>query len=325
MKQQYKDIAFRKPTLVLLEVINSICEDYTAQGYTLTLRQLYYQMVSHDLFPDSWVDLDYNLKNGLDPDTKNTDKNYKKLGELVNKGRLAGIIDWDAIEDRGRSLMGVNTLTSARNAIFRAHYRFAIDQWKNQPYRPEVWVEKDSLIGILERACSPLQVDYFACKGYNSQSEMHEAAHRFTQYLRDGQTPIVLYLGDHDPSGLDMSRDIQERLSMFLDGEFSEQSYTTRLALNWDQIQEYDPPPDPAKVTDSRFKVYQMEFGDESWELDSMPPAELVALIENHILSLRDSGLLVEIEREEGVEKEKLWQVYARWNSVMEHLGEDDE
>lgn len=78
---------------------------------------------------------------------------------------------------------------------------------------------------------------------------------------------VILHLGDHDPSGIDMTRDISDRLELFgADVEVK------RIALNWDQIDEFTPPPNPAKLSDSRAGAYIAEYGDESWELDALEP-----------------------------------------------------
>ena len=95
---------FRADTLAIIEKANKVIRTYQRQGYKLTLRQLYYQFVAKDLLPNTWIDKDYNLKHGLPEDTKNTIKNYKHLGDIINDGRLAGLIDWLAIEDRTRNL-----------------------------------------------------------------------------------------------------------------------------------------------------------------------------------------------------------------------------
>ena len=87
---------FASSSIGVIDQANKIIDDYTAQGYKLTLRQLYYRFIAQDLFPDDW--LDSSLK------TKNTMKNYKHLGDIINDARLAGLIDWEAIEDRTRSV-----------------------------------------------------------------------------------------------------------------------------------------------------------------------------------------------------------------------------
>lgn len=120
--------------------------------------------------------------------------------------------------------------------------QFAIDKWATQPYRLEVWIEKDALAGVFRRVCSELQVPYFSCRGYTSQSEMWEAAQRLARWEQAGQTPIVFHFGDHDPSGIDMTRDIKDRLDLF-GASGACHIDLRRLALNMDQVEQYSPPP----------------------------------------------------------------------------------
>ncbi len=144
--------------------------------------------------------------------------------------------------------------------------------------------EKDALVGIAERICRKLDVSYFSCRGYTSQSEMWAAGMRLKEYAEErGQTPVIIHLGDHDPSGIDMSRDITDRLELFMGG-----MEINRIALNMDQVRKYNPPPNPAKITDSRAEGYIKKHGRESWELDALDPKVLTDLIEKTVLSYRD-------------------------------------
>lgn len=95
----------------------------------------------------------------------------------------------------------------------------------------------------------------------------------------------MIYFGDHDPSGIDMTRDVLERLSLFSDITPIE---VHRIALNMDQVEELNPPENPAKLTDSRASSYVAKFGDSSWELDAVEPAELARLVEAKVLEFRD-------------------------------------
>lgn len=103
-------------------------------------------------------------------------------------------------------------------------------------------------------------------------------------HTKDGQLPIVFHLGDHDPSGIDMTRDIEDRLALFADHVIE----VRRLALNRDQIDLYKPPPNPAKVTDSRSDGYIAEHGHDSWELDALSPTVLADLITDAVTGVRD-------------------------------------
>lgn len=243
----------------------------------MTLRQLYYQFVSRDI-------------------VANNIQSYKRLGSIINDARMAGLVSWEAIEDRTRNLKILPLWNSPRSIMSAVVSQYRIDKWANQAYRPEVWIEKEALVGVISGVCEKLQVPYFACRGYNSQSEQWAAGRRFRSYVDAGQTPIVFHLGDHDPSGIDMTRDNAERLEIF-SGCFIQ---VNRLALNIDQIREYQPPPNPAKVTDSRFNGYAKIYGSQSWELDALEPQMISDLVRNSILEIRDDGVWKQsIEQEE--------------------------
>jgi hypothetical protein len=155
----------------------------------------------------------------------------------------------------------------------------------SQTYRPEVWFEKDALSGVFSRAANEMDVPYFATVGYNSQSEMWKAGRkRLRQWSEGGQTPIILYFGDHDPSGLHMTVDVRERLELFCGFPVE----VRRLALNMPQIKQYKPPPNFAKDTDSRFKEYKKRFGTDSWEIDALNPEILSNLVKTELEKLVD-------------------------------------
>jgi len=174
----YVTKAFRPDSLAIIQRANQIIADYLRQGFRLTLRQLYYQFIARDMLPDSWIDDEYNRRNGLPADTKNTMKNYKRLGDVISDGRLAGLIDWDAIEDRTRNLQSNSHWSSPHSIVRACADQYAVDLWAEQGNYVEVWVEKEALIGVLEGVCTELDVPYFACKGYTSQSEMWGASQR---------------------------------------------------------------------------------------------------------------------------------------------------
>jgi hypothetical protein len=279
VKIQYIDKNFRGASLELIETANGIIENYQGRGYTLTLRQLYYQMVARDIIV-------------------NSQKSYDRLGSIINDARLAGLIDWNAIEDRTRNLAGLQDWNSPQQIVKAARDSYRIDHWQNQTYRPEVFVEKEALAGVVARACRPLDVDYMSCRGYMSQSEMHSAAKRYERYHDNEQVPLIIHLGDHDPSGIDMTRDITERLELFMGG-----LEVRRIALNYDQVEMYNPPPNPAKMTDSRFEGYSAEYGDYSWELDALDPDVLVDLITETVLEYRDEDIYQETLDQERKER----------------------
>jgi hypothetical protein len=297
-KIKYRDFNFRVGTLSMIAKANEIIAEYAAQGFDLTLRQLYYQFVSRDLIP-------------------NTQKDYKNLGSIVNDARLAGLIDWDTIVDRTREVRTLSHFDSPSDIVEACSKQFNIDRWEGQPYRPEVWIEKDALVGVFERVCHELDVPLLSCRGYTSQSEMWGAAQRMIGYSRKKQKPIVFHFGDHDPSGKDMSRDIVDRLELFTRGNLEFE----RLALNMNQVEEYGPPPNPAKITDSRASAYIAEFGGESWELDALEPSVLEALVRDSIERIVDSKKMLAASSKQAKHRETLALISERFEEVEEFLA----
>jgi len=295
---QYVSRNFSAASLALIEQANTIIAEYAAQGYDLTLRQLYYQFVSRDYLP-------------------NRQQSYKRLGSIINDARLAGLVDWERIEDRTRGLEAITTWGSPTEIINACASQFKTDKWARQPYYPEVWIEKEALAGVFERVCRELRVPHLSCRGYTSQSEMWRAGRRLRLAKSGGRTPIIFHFGDHDPSGIDMSEDIKRRLEMFMGGTEFE-----RLALNMDQVDQYNPPPNPAKDTDARFQSYRDQYGDESWELDALDPAVLSDLVRTAINGILDQALWDEATREEDQHRFLLGEVAANWNDISDQYKE---
>lgn len=287
MKIQYIDKTFQGATLDVINLANTIVAEYEAAGFKLTLRQLYYQLVARGYIANKQTE-------------------YKRLGSIIADARLAGLVSWAAIEDRTRNMRGNSHWSNPEEIVRAAIYSYRVDKWDNQPMRPEVWIEKDALVGVIAGVCQRLDVNYFSCRGYVSASEMWSAGHeRFRRYIQNGQTPAIIHLGDHDPSGVDMTRDIRERLALFSGSPV----VVERIALNWDQIEQYSPPPNPAKLTDSRVDGYIKLYGMDSWELDALEPQVLADLIEDMVLRMRDDDLWDDAVRREDEDKARLRQM----------------
>lgn len=298
MREAFITKRFSAASLKMIEQANDILAEYHAKGFTMTLRQLHYQFVSRDLYA-------------------NTQQNYKRLGAVMSDARLAGMVDWAMMEDRVRELQKLSTWNSPSDIMDAVASQYRIDRWEGQPNRPEVWIEKDALAGVIENVCNEYRVSFFACRGYVSQSAQYEASKRFLTAIKNGQTPIVLHLGDHDPSGLDMSRENREKFKL-LTGDDVE---LKRLALNYDQVQRYNPPPNFAKMTDTRAPDYVAQFGNESWELDALGPEVIEQLIRDALEPLIEDREVwdKQIERED-TEKAQLAKVSENWDSVVEGL-----
>jgi hypothetical protein len=143
MKEKFIDWKPRRGSLVVVERAIAIADEYQAQGLTLTLRQLFYQFVTRTLL-------------------KNTRNAYKRLGRLVGLGRDAGLMDWNAIEDRTRTVREHSTWSRPQHILQAAARSYRVDPWESQKYRPEVWIEKDALLGVIQGVCTEYKVPYFA-------------------------------------------------------------------------------------------------------------------------------------------------------------------
>ncbi len=318
MKEKFRDKNFTAEQLVILTQCNGYIDRTRRAGYMVTLRQVYYFTISKDILPTSWIDEDYNLKQGLSPDTKNTLKNYKRLGELLNDARYAGLVDWDAMEDRTRNLESVSHWSNPESIMESCADSYRNDKWENQPKRVEVWVEKDALVGVLEKVCRELDVPWFSCRGYTSSSELYSAGKRMRKYKQWGQEPVIIYLGDHDPSGVDMTRDIHERVRLLGRTDIE----MRRIALTMDQIEELSPPPNPAKLTDSRAKKYIDAYGDDSWELDALPIEYIDRIISETVMEYRDEDAWAEAVQDERKDRRLMRLASRRWADVVQFLDD---
>jgi len=192
-------------------------------------------------------------------------------------------LDWEAIEDRTRNLCSLAYWESPFQIVNACAEQFRLNKWLSQSTLVEVWIEKDALLGVIEDVCNRLEVPFFSCRGYVSQSEMWQASQRFIRWENMGGDSVIVHLGDHDPFGIDMTRDIQERLALF--GADTE---VKRVALTMYQVREHDLPPNFAKESDTRHSFYKREYGSDSWELDALSPKVIAELIETEVLCFRD-------------------------------------
>jgi len=326
----------------VINMMRLVCEEYQRDNYTLTLRQLYYQLVSRDVIP-------------------NHDKVYKKISSLKDDAVYGGLIDWNIFEDRGRVPSVPYHVDGIEHALERAASWHTLDRQENQNNHIEVWTEKDAISSILKRVTSPFGVTLVVNKGYTSSTAIYGAYKRFSEAINHGQKIKILYFGDHDPSGLDMIRDINDRLMMMFIrgadedilndafGHWKEKAYSVydvlnlndryekvgslmegndsdevyelfeqgqkelylkdkgffeiiQVGLTMDQINEFNPPPNPAKMTDPRMKGYVAKFGRVSWEVDALKPKVMERIVKSAIISQMNMDMydaILKIEKEE--------------------------
>jgi hypothetical protein len=296
--EAFENTTLRPKSLALIEQANAIIAEYQARDFTLTLRQLYYQFVSRALID-------------------NTQSEYKRLGVALKNGRRAGLIDWDAIEDRTRNVHRLPAWRDPAQIIEDCAQQYSEDIWRAQNFRPEIWIEKDALLGVIEGVCCEYRIPYFACRRNNSESEQYKAGKRFEVELAKGLVPVVLHLGDHDPNGLDMTRDNRDRLAMFA----RQGVEVRRLALNIDQVERYRPPPNFAKETDSRYAAYARQHGTGCWEVDALDPTVIANLIRSEVDGLIDAAAWNLAKAQEDANRALLSEESRNWAEVEDFLG----
>lgn len=285
---------FTKAHEWVIRQANKIIDEYLAEGYTVTLRQIHYQFVARDLY-------------------ENTQANYKRLGNILDAARKAGLVDWDAIEDRTRILRRVPVWDGPEEALERIKTNFKLDPWDEQPKlrRIEVWVEKDAAVGIVQPTCDKLRIPYFSCRGYSSSSGLYEAGKRLASYHNAGYETIVLYLGDHDPSGVQMTEVSEERVEMYARHQID----FRRIALTLPQVEEFSPPPNFAKETDSRTKWYVERFEtEECWELDALSPRTVDKIIRDQVEPLIDEKAWSATMAKEEEHRAVLAEIISDWD-----------
>lgn len=335
----------------LVNHIISICEDFRHNGDVMTLRQLYYQLVSKDLIPNHITV-------------------YKKIGKIKDDLVYAGMIDWNTFEDRGRVPHRAYFEDDVSGALQRTVDFYKLDKQDGQPKHIEVWTEKDAISGILKKVTVPYTVRLVVNKGYSSSTAMYQAYDRFLKSLEYNQKVVILYFGDHDPSGLDMIRDIYDRIMfMFTNGErfesyriaerieewWTSNGYTVydvadsnekydrvpqlmdkeseklerlfdegkrtmfiednnlfevkQIGLTMEQIDEFNPPPNPAKLTDPRSKWYIEKYGQVSWEVDAIHPDTMRTIVKDQILANMDMGVYKAVLRAEKEDIQKITKI----------------
>jgi hypothetical protein len=265
-REVYRPRRFKAPARAMIDHANAIIAEYQASGFRLTLRQLYYQFVARGLFA-------------------NTMKNYKLLGQTMVVARDSGESDWDAVEDRTRRVNSFPAWSSPADFVRSEVEFYAEDLWAGQKFRPEVWVEKDALIGVIAAECERWRVPYFSTRGNVGQLPARDAGLRFADQLGLALVPVVLHLADHDPSGINMTKDVERRIALYA----REPIEVRRIALNMSQVRQHRPPPNFAKEQDANFAKYRREFRtDECWELDALAPNVIADLIRNEIEEMID-------------------------------------
>ena len=290
--EEFKSYNPGKEKKLLLDKIQEIIKEYTDNNLVLTCRQLHYQLVSRNI-------------------TANTDKDYKALTRLISNARMAGMIDWKAIVDRNRDSYTPYYEDNVPDSIERTLRQYRLNRMRNQDVYIEVMIEKMAIYEIVAEITRYYSITLTGDKGNCSKTILYDISKRLLTAQANGKKCIILYIGDHDPSGLMMIDSIIESLSLMgvIDFEFRP------IALTHDQAQKYNLPCNDAKATDNNYKKYEALYGKHSWECDALPTKVLQDILENEIRTSIDLWKFWEVLDQEEADKEKLKQIIESWKN----------
>jgi hypothetical protein len=276
------------------------CVDILAQQNPMTVRQLFYALVSSRVIDNSLAE-------------------YQRVSGAMKKARDDERVPWDWIVDHSRPFYGPHGYEDAANFVNKVRQIYSRNHWHTQPEHIEVWCEKDATVGSFEQLCWDLNVGIRVGRGYSSTTNVHNMG----EYFNGLEKPIfAFYLGDHDPSGVDMIRDIEARVRKYLkpDVELTVQP----LAIFKADIQAFNLPPLPLKKkedgtdSDSRAKGFRIAFGTEAVELDALPVTELRRRISESVKAHIDTTLWERSERIEINEKGRLADAFNQITSMTD-------
>ena len=252
----------------------------------MTIRSLFYRAVSAGL-------------------VAKTEHEYKGIVRITGKMRKQRIMPFEWLVDAGRFVRQANLWPSPQSILKATQDQYRYDRWIDQENRVEIWVEKDAVVGVIEETCEEFGVPLYSCKGYPSLSLIDSA-------IRDWpfeKNICVRYFGDHDPSGMDIPRYLENAFYEIGVGQ-NTLDFEVR-AVTQDQIYEYDLPTRPTKRTDSR----SANFEGESVELDAFDPNDLRELVSQSIQESIDDELWAESGEKEEEQHQKL-------NKAIDDMGE---
>jgi len=244
-----------------IPIVNEIISQYDIK---LTVRQIYYRLIS-----DPYVLFE------------NTRSRYTQFDKMLVVARERGEVDYTEIEDRTREALGGDLgcgspqefLRSVIDYLKNCWQDYKTEIWTNQDYKLEIWVEKDALANLIFQVAKDFRVVVFPTRGYSSFTKVMECLERLEGY--SDKERIILHLTDHDPSGFDMTRDLEKRLSSY----GGDTIQIKKIGLTYEQIKKFNLKANPTKKKDTRAIEYISQFGSDCWELDALPPLELQNLV----------------------------------------------
>ena len=255
--------------------------DWARQHRPVTVRQIFYRLSTLEAVDKS-------------------ERGYKVVGRLCTQMRLDGEIPFSYFADNTRWMRRPRTYNTIEEALELTAQTYRKSLWQNQTAAAEIWLEKEALAGVIYPVTSLWDVPLMVVKGYPSVTFLHTAASQMkNDYFHHNRITKIFYLGDRDPSGLDIFRNITERIP-----EFAQNTpiIFSHVAVTPAQVRRWQLPSRPTKKKDSRAK----DFEGESVELDAILPSDLRQLVTDCIEKVIDSSQLEQLREIEKMEKESV-------------------
>lgn len=268
-------------------------------GIQWTVRQMFYRLVSP---PYQIIPITRSAYVGFD----------KQLVTLREQGEVSD----NVFVDTGRRTEGGDSYEWGEDEYFKrtisdiqneADY-FTKSYWDNQEYNLIVVLEKDALSRLVKTATDPFKVALAVGRGYSSRTQILQILEKIDDYEKKHK---ILYLGDFDPTGLDIERSLLERIRNETDWSIDSE----RIGLTFDQAK--DLPPNPTKKADTRTQDYRNKYGDQCWELDALEPNDLIDLVKTRIREHIDTAEWNEVKRHEQATRQQLKEKFERAYQIV--------
>lgn len=272
-----------RATQAQLALLNDQIVSVLAEDHPQSVRHVYYRMMNPRLI--------FSV-----PKTEN---GYRQVGRQLVKLRQNRRIPYSWISDNTRMGHFVDTFTDASDFISSLAGLYRADLWRDLPAYPEVWCESRSIAGVIQALCREYGISLYPAGGFSSETFIWEASQQIN-HACNGRQLRVFYIGDYDPAGVLIDRDIERKMRLHLDP--SVDMTFMRIGITKEQITQYDLPTKPRKKSDRRVPNLK-----KTVEAEAMPAGILKQLLRDQFEALIPDGHLDVIRAAEESEKAFLY------------------
>ena len=309
-----------------------VAEDfYSKYNEPLTLRGIFYQLVSLDVIP-------------------NTKSAYKGLSRVLSRARYKGEFPWHLIKDETRPrftleiyegyptrALSEEELRKMLERYIESYMNVEVNPWQDQPYRIIFVLEKQALMDIVMSFIREVfkfgVYKLIVIRGYDSATDIRQIAEYVRRIVSEKKKAVVLMLTDFDPSGEDITRDLRERVLRLVHNGVEDKTIFEKVAVTLDQIEKYKLPSTPESAEeitkmqrDPRFRKWK--YGLFRVELDALValvPEEFKKILKAAIEKYFDWGIYEKVTKRREAELRKKAEEYRRqtYENLRRMLGEE--